>query len=281
MAFPHSNGRAEIGVKMAKRLITDNTGPYGELDTNKFQRAILQYRNAPDQDTKLSPAMILFKRPIRDFIPILPGKYRPADVWVETSNDRERALRIRHAREVERLTQYTKKLPPLKVGDHVRIQNQTGHEPRKWDKTGVVVEVKQFDQYAIRVDGSGRVTLRNRKFLRRFTPYHRPTPTINIATTPLPIPLPSSDSALPVIPQLTKTDNDDRQVISSEPEGLTTSESASPQPSVSSNRPAVQMNTTATDIPTGTTTQPMRPRRQVRPPDRFNLEEYDLSAAFT
>ena len=51
VAFPHSNCRAEIGVKTTKRLITDNTGPYGELDTNKFQRAcILQYRNAPGQD---------------------------------------------------------------------------------------------------------------------------------------------------------------------------------------------------------------------------------------
>ena len=32
------------------------------------------------------------------------------------------------------------------------------------------VEVRQHDQYAIRVDGSGRITLRNRKFLRKFTP---------------------------------------------------------------------------------------------------------------
>ena len=31
-----------------------------------------------------------------------------------------------------------------------------------------MIEVKQFDQYAVRVDGSGRVTLRNRKFLRKF-----------------------------------------------------------------------------------------------------------------
>jgi len=66
VAFSHSNCRAEIGVKTAKRLITDNAGPYGELDTNKFQRTILQYRNAPDQDTKLSPTMILFKHPISD-----------------------------------------------------------------------------------------------------------------------------------------------------------------------------------------------------------------------
>ncbi len=36
--------------------------------------------------------------------------------------------------------------------------------------TGVVVEVKQFDQYVIRVDGSGRATLRNRQFLRKYTP---------------------------------------------------------------------------------------------------------------
>jgi len=66
VAFPHSNCRAELGVKTAKRLITDNVGPYAELDINKFQRAILQYRNAPDQDTTLSPAMILFKRTISD-----------------------------------------------------------------------------------------------------------------------------------------------------------------------------------------------------------------------
>jgi len=66
VAFPHSNCRAEIGVKTAKRLITDNTDPYGELDTNKFQRAILQCRNAPDQDTKLLPAMILDTHPISD-----------------------------------------------------------------------------------------------------------------------------------------------------------------------------------------------------------------------
>ena len=65
VAGPCSNCRADIGVKTAKSLITDNTGPYGELDTNKL-RAILQYRNAPDQNTKLSPATILFKCPTND-----------------------------------------------------------------------------------------------------------------------------------------------------------------------------------------------------------------------
>jgi hypothetical protein len=45
-----------------------------------------------------------------------------------------------------------------------------GPHPTKWDKTGIIIEVRQFDQYVVRVDGSGRVTLRNRKFLRKYIP---------------------------------------------------------------------------------------------------------------
>ena len=63
-----------------------------------------------------------------------------------------------------------KRLPALFVGDCVRIQNQTGPQPNKWDKTGSVVEVRQFDQYAVRVDGSGRMTLRNKTFLMKYVP---------------------------------------------------------------------------------------------------------------
>ena len=47
------------------------------------------------------------------------------------------------------------------------IQNQTGNYPRRWDKTGVVIRAKGFDQYQIMTHGSRRITLRNRKFLRK------------------------------------------------------------------------------------------------------------------
>ena len=174
VAFPHSNCRAEVGVKTVKRLITGNVGKDGAINVDAFQEAILQYRNTPDPTTKMSPAMCVFGRPVKDLIPILPGKYHPHPTWRDSLHLREEALRHRHMRHQDKWSEHTKTLSPLQVGDRVRIQNQTGPYPNKWDRTGIVIEVRQFHQYLIRIDGSGRQTLRNRKFLRKFVPMYQP-----------------------------------------------------------------------------------------------------------
>ncbi|KAK3759712.1 hypothetical protein RRG08_064433 [Elysia crispata] len=196
VAFPHSNCRAEVGVKTVKRLILDNTTPHGDLDIDAFQRAMLQYRNTPDHDTKLSPAMCIFGHPIRDFIPIPPGNYRPHRTWRDTLEARESTLRNRHMQNWERWSERTKRLPPLRVGDYVRIQNQIGPYPLKWDKTGRVIKVRQFDQYVVKVDGSGRVMLRNRKFLRKYSPVILSLPTRTI-TMDIPLPIMPTQSSTP------------------------------------------------------------------------------------
>ncbi len=166
-AFPHSNIQTEIGVMTMKRLISSNTVPHGDLDTDAFQWVILQYCNTLDPATKLSPATCVFGQPIKDFILIMPGRYQPHATWHDTLAAWEEALRNHHMRAAEYWSKNTRCLPPLCVC----IQNQTSRQPLKWDKTGIIIELHQHNQYAVKVDCSGRVTLRNRKFLRRYTPY--------------------------------------------------------------------------------------------------------------
>ena len=165
---PHANCRAELGVKTVKRMIRDNLTMTGKLDRVKFSRALLTYRNTPDRDTGLSPAMALFNRQLRDFLPTAP---LVGSMWKELADAREKALAPRSTKQHEKWSAGVRELPPLQVGDAVFIQNQTGNHPLKWDKRGKVVEVKEFDQYVVMVDGSRRVTLRNRRYLRQYTPF--------------------------------------------------------------------------------------------------------------
>ena len=66
--YAHSNSRAEVGVKSGKRLLRDNMDPDGKVNNDKFLRAMLQYRNTPQPDTRLSPAQVVYGRYLRDFI---------------------------------------------------------------------------------------------------------------------------------------------------------------------------------------------------------------------
>lgn len=82
----------------------------------------------------------------------------------------------------ERCSEHTRRLPALVIGNHVRVQNQTGPHTKKWDETAIIIEVLQFDQYRVPVpDGSGRITLRNRKFQRKRIPVHQAPPRYSVA----------------------------------------------------------------------------------------------------
>ena len=132
----------------------------------------MQHRNTPDTEFGLSPSQVLFGRPIRDFLPIQPGQFSPSEVWIDCREKRELAFRNRLFRGVERWSEHTKDLPPLEPGTRVLVQNQygAGKVAKKWDRTGIVLENLGFNKYRVKIDGSGRITDRNRQFLRKFTP---------------------------------------------------------------------------------------------------------------
>ena len=168
VANPHANTRAELAVKTVKRLSRNCRGIGGKLETTKFSMALLQYRNTPDRDTNLSPAMALLGRQLRDFIPQSPQKL-VGKMWQDIADAREQALLPRGKGAHEQWSAHARNLPPLKVGDDVMVQNQRGNYPRRWDKRGVVVEVLPHDQHQVRVEGSRKLTLRNQRYLRKYT----------------------------------------------------------------------------------------------------------------
>ena len=188
-----SNKRAELAVKHAKRLVQDSLGPGGTLDTDSMARALLAHRNTPDPLTGLSPAQVIYGRVLRDFLPVSPGKYFPRPEWRLDAHNREQAHSKRHVRTDERMSANSKHLPALQVHDVVAIQDQTGHTPRRWSKTGKVVEVMGHDSYMIKVDGSNRTTRRNRQFLRKLGLYQAdqdmfdPLPPLPVPPIPVPV----------------------------------------------------------------------------------------------
>jgi hypothetical protein len=177
--YPRANKRAEVAVKSAKRLLMNNLGPAGTLDSDRVARALLAHRNNPDPETGVSPAQVIFGRELRDHLPAITGRYQPRQEWRLEADLRARAMAKRHGKMEERLQQGARGLPPLAVSDTVTVQDQQTKDgkPGRWNKSGTVVEVLPHDSYLVRVDGSRAVTQRNRRFLRKFSPF---TPAIPV-----------------------------------------------------------------------------------------------------
>ena len=124
----------------------------------------MQYHNTPLPDLKLSPAQILFHRQLRDHIPAHPSQYQLHEEWLLLAKSRETLLQQRNKRLLNKYNSTAHALKPLTIGTKVVVQSNTGR--RLWNRTGVIVECLPYRQYTVRMNGSGRVTLRNRRFLR-------------------------------------------------------------------------------------------------------------------
>ena len=156
--YAQSNGRAEVAVKVVKRILMDNIGKNGELETDKATKALMCHRNTPSQASGMSPAELLFGRKLSDHMPSVI-EIRPE---LKTAREsREFKYMTRSSKNIER------EYKQLNVGDAVRVQNQKGNKPKKWSCTGQIMEVLPHRQYTVLMDGSNRLTTRNRRFLKK------------------------------------------------------------------------------------------------------------------
>ena len=196
---------------------------------------------------------------------------------MDTRDKRELALRERVLRGAERWSRHTRDLKPLQIGQKVLVQNQhgAGKIAKKWDRTGQVIEDLGYNKYRIRVDGSGRVSDRNRQFLRQITP----------ATPSLPGPGPSPGPSChdtapaqspvlpPVQPQPPPMQAPAPVTVDTEPQPEAPEPLHSePEPGHADSEPVLRE--LPSEQPTGTSPVPLRRSKRSnlgKPPDRLNL----------
>ena len=163
--YPQSNGKVEATVKSMKKLIRTSWS-CRTLDEDKLARALLQYRNTPSRKDGLSPAQKLYGRPMQDTIPVHRRAF--STKWLHGTEELE--LDSKEKAEVY----YNKNahpLPEIHVGSNVAIHNPL---TKLWDTYGIVTEISPHRRYYIKTQ-SGRVLVRNCRFLRRRIPTSIPS----------------------------------------------------------------------------------------------------------
>ena len=129
----------------------------------------MQHRNTPLADLMLSPAQILLHRQLRDKVPTHPKHLRLHKKWIMAAKQRELLLNTTKQASLKRYNKVSRKLDPLNLQTKVLILSNNKN-PR-WNRSGRVVMKLPFRKYRIKLDGSGRVIDRNRRFLRPYEGY--------------------------------------------------------------------------------------------------------------
>lgn len=159
----------------------------------------------------MSPAQLLFGRPLADFLPANPSAYKLHPYWDEQVKRAQHQRSARHSKVEQRYNFGTKSLLPLPIGQQVVLQNLS---TKRWDRTGTITNILPHRKYEILLSDTANTTYRNRRFLKPFSssvdqdghhstrlsgpPIPRPDPTVvrESGVTPAQLVLPRSASQL-------------------------------------------------------------------------------------
>ncbi|MPC41891.1 hypothetical protein E2C01_035499 [Portunus trituberculatus] len=115
----------------------------------------------------MSPAQLTIGRQLRDGVPTAKQNYSVNQEWQQTLEERETQMAQCHKEIRQQSAGQHRRLRCLRPGACVWVQDQT---TRAWSKSGTVAEVHPYCHYAVRMDRSGRISLRTRGHLKEAAP---------------------------------------------------------------------------------------------------------------
>ena len=146
-----ANGKAESVVKIVKRLMKK-----AMKDSQDIHLALLNWRNTPSVG-KFSPVQKLHSRRTRTLLPTTNTLLQP-EVPIEVTEE----IELRRQRAKAYFDKGARRLPPLEIGETVRLQPQDKNGI--WQKASIVKKVAERS-YLVKT-AEGHMFRRNRKFLR-------------------------------------------------------------------------------------------------------------------
>ena len=160
--YAQSNGHAEAAVKAMKALLA-KTSRNGRIETEGFQRGLLEWRNTPRSHGK-SPAEIVFGHQLRSFLPAHRSTF--AKQWRDDIEQRESIGDKAQEQARVYYDAHAHPLKPIPIGSSVRIQDP---KTRRWDRRGIIVSAGKHRDYRGKLP-SGSILWRNRRFVREDFP---------------------------------------------------------------------------------------------------------------
>ena len=152
--YAQSNGKAENGVKTAKRLMKK-----AAESGNDFYLMLLEWRNTPSEGMDSSPSQRMFSRRAKTQLPMSKKLLQPKVVTgVQEKRRTRKQIQSRY------YNRGTEELNPLRKDDVVRIKPGNNDRTGRWTK-GCVIEQVGVRSYNVKTK-DGRIFRRNRKFLR-------------------------------------------------------------------------------------------------------------------
>ena len=148
--FPQANGEAESAVKIAKKILQQESP-----DT-----ALLNYRATPHTSTGVSPSVALMGRQLKTKLPTLPQNLAPQAVKDAEIRKFDQAVKVKATANFNK-QHGAVPLGHLKPGDDILV-----HADNKWEKPGTVVAADP-DNRTYLINTPTGVLRRNRRHLQQ------------------------------------------------------------------------------------------------------------------